>query len=80
MITAMHFFETSAMLITFVILGRLLESIAKGKTSDAITKLLHLQASSAILLEVNERDEVCVSCAVTYCSADSSIAWGAGAE
>ena len=37
------FFESSAMLITFVVLGRLLENFAKGKTSEAITKLLRLQ-------------------------------------
>jgi Cu+-exporting ATPase len=41
------FFETSALLLTFVILGKLLEARAKGKTSDAIKKLMGLQAKTA---------------------------------
>ncbi len=41
------FFETSALLITFIILGKYLEARAKGKTSEAIEKLLELQAKKA---------------------------------
>ena len=41
------YFETAAFLITFVILGKLLEAKAKGKTSDAIKKLMGLQAKTA---------------------------------
>jgi len=41
------YFETSAFLITFVILGKWLEVKAKGKTSDAIRKLMGLKAKSA---------------------------------
>ena len=41
------YFETSAFLITFVILGKWLESKAKGRTSDAIKKLMGLQAKTA---------------------------------
>ncbi len=33
------FFETSAMIITLILLGKYLECTAKGKTSDAITKV-----------------------------------------
>ncbi len=44
------FFETSALLITFVILGRYLEAIAKGKTSSAIKRLMGLQAKTATIL------------------------------
>ena len=33
------FYETPAMLITFVVLGKLLEAKAKGKTSEAIYKV-----------------------------------------
>ncbi|XP_016496041.1 copper-transporting ATPase RAN1-like isoform X1 [Nicotiana tabacum] len=36
------YFETSAMLITFVLLGEYLETLATGKTSDAIRKLVEL--------------------------------------
>jgi Cu+-exporting ATPase len=48
-----HFFETASTLITFVILGRLLEAIAKGKTSEALTKLTDMQASTATLLLID---------------------------
>lgn len=44
------YFETSAMLITFVLLGKYLESLAKGKTSDAIRKLVELTPATATLL------------------------------
>ncbi len=41
------FYETSALLITFVLLGKLLEARAKGRTSDAIKKLMGLAAKTA---------------------------------
>lgn len=41
------YFETAAFLITFVLLGKWLEMRAKGKTSDAIKKLMGLQAKTA---------------------------------
>ena len=41
---ASHFFETSAMLITFVMLGRTLECAAKGEASDAVASLLRSPA------------------------------------
>ncbi|CAA2998626.1 copper-transporting ATPase RAN1 [Olea europaea subsp. europaea] len=44
------YFETSAMLITFVLFGKYLESLAKGKTSDAIKKLVELAPATAVLL------------------------------
>ncbi|XP_033512382.1 copper-transporting ATPase RAN1-like isoform X2 [Nicotiana tomentosiformis] len=44
------YFETSAMLITFVLLGKYLETLAKGKTSGAIKKLVELAPATAILL------------------------------
>ena len=48
------FFETSAMLITFILLGKYLEASAKGKTSEAIGALLNLTPPTAILLEEAE--------------------------
>ncbi|KAE9610602.1 hypothetical protein Lal_00029691 [Lupinus albus] len=44
------YFETSAMLITFVLLGKYLETLAKGKTSDAIKKLVELTPATALLV------------------------------
>lgn len=41
------YFETSAVLITLIILGKLFEARAKGKSSEAIKKLMGLQAKSA---------------------------------
>ena len=45
------FFETSAMLITLVLFGKYLESAAKGKTSEAIVKLVQLAPPTAILID-----------------------------
>jgi len=48
------FFETSALLITFIILGKYMEARAKGRTSEAIKKLVNLQAKSAVLVNYDE--------------------------
>lgn len=47
-----QFFETSAVLISFVLLGKWLEARAKGKTSDAIRKLSALRPDAATIVEV----------------------------
>ena len=52
------FFETSALLITFVILGKLLEARAKGKTSDAIKKLMGLAAKTARVVRGGEEIDI----------------------
>lgn len=52
------FFETSAMLITFIRFGKWLESRAKGKAGQALKSLLHLQADRAWLLVNNQEEEV----------------------
>ena len=41
------YFETSAMIITLIVLGKLMEARAKGRTSEAIKKLIGLQAKTA---------------------------------
>lgn len=48
------YFETSAILITLILLGKYLEEIAKGKTTEAITKLLNLSPKEAIVLRNGE--------------------------
>lgn len=44
------YFETSAVLITLIILGKLFEAKAKGRSSEAIKKLMGLQAKTATIL------------------------------
>jgi Cu+-exporting ATPase len=51
------FFETSAMLIAFIRLGKYLEARARGKAGAALKKLLRLQADRArLLVDGAERD------------------------
>jgi Cu+-exporting ATPase len=52
------FFETSAMLISFILLGKYLEILAKGKTSNAIAKLMNLTPDTAILLSLDGEGNV----------------------
>jgi P-type Cu+ transporter len=52
------FFETSAMLIAFIRLGKYLEARARGKASEALKKLLHLQADKAHLVTESGEKEV----------------------
>lgn len=44
------YFETSAVLITLIILGKLFEAKAKGRSSEAIKKLMSLQAKTATVI------------------------------
>ncbi len=48
--TGHQYFETSAVLITLVLLGKYLEALAKGRTSEAITKLMKIGAKTAIVI------------------------------
>lgn len=41
------YFEAAAVIITLILLGKYLEAVAKGKTSEAIKKLMGLQAKTA---------------------------------
>ena len=51
------YFDTAAVIITLILLGRLLEAIAKGRTSEAIKRLMGLQAKTArIIRDGEERD------------------------
>lgn len=44
------YFETSAVLITLIVLGKFLEARAKGRTSEAIKSLMGLQAKTATIV------------------------------
>lgn len=52
------FFETSAMLISFILLGKYLEVVAKGKTSAALEKLTDLAPDTAFLLSLDGDENV----------------------
>jgi P-type Cu+ transporter len=59
------YFETSAILITLIILGKLFEAKAKGRSSEAIKKLMGLQAKTAKVLRDGEEIEVPLEDVVT---------------
>ncbi len=44
------YFESAAVLMTIILLGKLLETVARGRTSEAIEKLMELQAKTARVL------------------------------
>jgi len=52
------YYEIAGFLIAFILLGKLLESIAKGKTSEAIKKLMGLQPKTAIVLRDGQEKEI----------------------
>ncbi|HEU4788485.1 MAG TPA: heavy metal translocating P-type ATPase [Flavobacterium sp.] len=49
------YFEAAAVIITFILLGRLLEEKAKGNTSSAIKKLMGLQPKTVTIITRNEQ-------------------------
>ncbi|MCK5334124.1 MAG: heavy metal translocating P-type ATPase, partial [Candidatus Aenigmarchaeota archaeon] len=53
-----QYFETSAILITFIVFGKLLEEIAKGKTSDAIRKLMGLSPKIATVIRMGKEIKI----------------------
>lgn len=54
------YFETSAVLITLVLLGKLLEARAKGRTSEAIRKLMGLQPRTARVIREGRELEIAI--------------------
>lgn len=52
------YYDTAALLIMFIVLGRYLEALTKGKTSEAIRKLMGLQAKTARILVNGEEKEI----------------------
>ncbi len=56
------YFEASAVIISFILLGRLLEEKAKSKTSSALKKLIGLQVKTVIAVKENgEQKEIPIS-------------------
>ncbi len=57
----MHvYFETSAMIITLIVIGKLLEARAKGHTSEAIKKLIGMQARTARVVRNGEQVDIAI--------------------
>ena len=54
------YFDTSALIITLILLGRLLEARAKGRTNEAIKKLAGLQAKTARVVRGGEEVDISV--------------------
>ncbi|CDQ19930.1 heavy metal translocating P-type ATPase [Halobacillus karajensis] len=52
------YFETSAVLITLILVGKLFEALAKGRTTAALTKLLNLQAKEATVIRKGKEEKV----------------------
>ncbi|CAO3599833.1 unnamed protein product [Absidia cylindrospora] len=55
------FFDTSCMLISFILMGRYLENMAKGQSSSALSKLMSLTPSTACLLQLDPVSKVLVA-------------------
>jgi len=56
--TAHTYFDAAGMIVTLILLGRYLEAIAKGRTSQAIRSLIKLQARSARVVRGGEEREL----------------------
>jgi len=54
------YFETSAMIITLIVIGKLLEARAKGHTSEAIKKLIGMQARTARVVRNGEQVDIAI--------------------
>jgi Cu+-exporting ATPase len=54
------YYEVAGLLIVFILLGRMLEALAKGRTSESIRKLLELQPKTALVVREGKEQEISV--------------------
>ena len=52
------YFESAAMILTLITVGKLLESISKGRTTDALKDLMRLAAKTAVVIKDSEERQV----------------------
>jgi Cu+-exporting ATPase len=52
------YFETAGVIITLILLGKSLEAVSKGKTSDAIKKLMGLAPKTATVIQDDKEIEI----------------------
>jgi len=57
-IEAHLYYESAALILVFISLGKYLEAITKGKTSEAIKKLIGLQPKEATIIKNNEEIKI----------------------
>ncbi len=63
--TANTYFEAAGVIITLILTGRFLEALAKGRTSEAIKKLLQLQVKTARVIRNGDEMEVPIEAVVS---------------
>ncbi|MCE5342428.1 MAG: copper ion binding protein, partial [Eubacteriales bacterium] len=54
------YFETAGVIITLILLGKSLEAVSKGRTSEAIKKLMGLAPKTATVLQNGEEKEIAI--------------------
>lgn len=54
------YFEAAAMILTLIVLGKYLEELTKGRTSEAIKKLMGLAPKTAIIIRAGNEVEVSI--------------------
>lgn len=52
------YYESAAFILVFISLGKYLESLTKGKTSQAVKKLIGLQPKTAIIIRDNQEQKI----------------------
>lgn len=57
-VMAVSYFESSALILTFISLGKYLEAITKGKTGQAIKKLIGLQVKTARVIKNGQEENI----------------------
>jgi len=60
-VEAHFYYESAALILVFISLGKYLEATTKGKTSEAIKKLIGLQPKEATIIKDNEEIKILIS-------------------
>ena len=55
------YYETAGVIIALILLGKMLEAVSKGKTSEAIKKLMGLQPKTAVVIRDDQEVDIPVS-------------------
>ena len=54
------YFESAAMILTLITVGKLLESVSKGRTTNALKSLMNLSPKTAVILKDGREQEVAI--------------------